>query len=108
MSTRGHKGIVACAPFARRDVKVTVKNGVGMIDQKVTLEGLKVVFGNGEGIEPGDTVWVDPSGARSWGTNVYDVLGERVVLCQPQSVLLVTKAVRPLPPAPSPGEPRTP
>lgn len=91
MSTIGFNGNVACKPFAKRGAQVQVTKGVGYIDTKLALEGLTVVFGDGKDIQPGDTVWVAPEGMASWGKKEFEVLGEKVVLCEPRYILLVTK-----------------
>ena len=91
MSTFGYKGNVATKPFEKKAVEVRIKNGVGLIDQKTSLEGLEVVFGDGQAIEPADTVWVRPDGVKSWGKDEFEILGQKVVICEPRFIILVTK-----------------
>jgi hypothetical protein len=88
--TVGYNGVVGLVPFRSTAVKVEIKNGVGKIENKVNLEGLEVIFGDGKSIRPGDTVWVDQSGSAGWGKKVYEMDGKKFVVCRPEHVVLVT------------------
>lgn len=98
MTTFGYNGYVACVPFEKRAVAVTIRDGVATIDQKVSLTPLRVICGNGKDIGAGDTVWVKPDRAKTWGKDEFEVHGQRIVLCPPGDVMLVTRAPPVLPP----------
>lgn len=119
-STRGFGGKVATQPFPKSGVEVKATNGFATIQNRSTLTGLAVIYGNEDGsIQPGDTVWVRSDGAKSWG--LPQTIGEEgspVAIVPPEYIMLVTRNRKdlepyvrspvPLTPAPFPGQPVTP
>ncbi len=87
------KNLVACSPFPAQHMEKVIKGGFAMIDKKVQLQELKVVFNSADpDLEPGDSVWVrGDTVIQNWAKEVFTVDGKEFILV-PASMLLLVKA----------------
>ena len=101
--TRGFNGEVATRPFPKTGVDVKTTSAFATIQNRSTLTQLEVVFGDGIGISPGDTVWVRADGAMSWG-KTQTVGDQDLAIVPPEYIMLVTRTsqVVEVPPRPAP------
>lgn len=91
-NTYAYRGYIATEPFVARGTGVKVEKGFASLEHRVKLTPLVVVFGSAvEGIEPGDTVWVNPDGEKSFGKQPVEVGEKKIIVFPVQHILLVTK-----------------
>jgi hypothetical protein len=88
--------LVACTPFKQRHVEKVVKGGFAMVDKKVQLEELQVVYPAmlpGEvQVLPGDSVWVRADQViQPWAKDVFDIETEKPFILVPSNYVLVLK-----------------
>jgi len=85
------KNVVACSPFPAQHVEKVVKGGFAMIDKKVQLQELKVVFHSADpDLEPGDSVWIRGDAViQPWAKETFNVDGQDFILVPANYLLLV-------------------
>lgn len=82
---------IAAEPFKPVTTTSKVVNGIAMLETKLTLIGLKVVFG-GDLAPEGSTIYVMADSANAkWAKEKYTVEGKEFVLVPEEYVLLVAK-----------------
>jgi hypothetical protein len=90
-TTIGYNGKVLCVPFSRNGVEAVQNSGFATAKHKTVLVGLFVVFGNGKDVWPGDTVFVNGEGQKSWGQSAVEVDGKQVCVCPPDQIVAVKR-----------------
>jgi hypothetical protein len=90
-TTIGYNGKVLCTPFERRGVEAIESKGFATAKHKTVFVGLTVIFGNGKDIYPGDTVFVNGEGQKTWGQSAVEVDGKQVCVCPPEQIVAVKR-----------------
>ncbi len=83
---------VATEVFGDTSTKLKVSHGVAVMETKLELKPLKVVFDNYEsGVFAGDTVYVqaDAANRHAWAKVVYSAKGKSFILVPEEQILLV-------------------
>jgi len=88
-TTIGYNGKVICTPFERMGVQAVENKGFATARHKTVLVGLKVIFGNGKDVYPGDTIFVNGDGQKTWGEKAVEIDGEQVCICPPEQIVAV-------------------
>lgn len=98
------KNIVACSPFPAQHMEKVIKGGFAMVDKKVQLQELAVVFQSADpDVEPGDKVWVRGDAVtQPWAKEVFTVDGREFILVPAQYLLLVKASTQDVLPRPLP------
>lgn len=88
-SPRTMNKVVACTAFPKQHIEKTIKGGIAMIDKKVNLQELTVVFASDSGFTPGQKVFVRGDAvSQQWSKEVFTVDGKEFILV-PESVVMV-------------------
>ncbi len=85
------RNVIACSPFPAQHMEKVIKGGFAMIDKKVQLQELTVVFRSSEpSMNAGDKVWVrGDTVIQPWAKEVFTVEGKDFILVPANMVLLV-------------------
>jgi len=88
-----NKNLVACTPFPKQSVEKVIKGGIAMIDKKVTLQELSVVFSNlEEGLDFGHKVFIrGDQVVQPWAKEVFTINGKDFILVPVSAIQLVVK-----------------
>lgn len=99
MSYHTLSGSVATEPFKKNSMTSTVVKGVAVLDQKVTLTGLMVLFpGKVKDLEvkAGDMVYVTGEQCvQPWAKKVIDINGTPFILVPVDNIVLVNTTTNP-------------
>ncbi len=81
-----------------------VTHGIAIIDSRVTLMGMEVVFDSAVA-RAGDTIYVHSNVVNShkWTKEIYDVDGQQFVLVPDDMIVLVNRPKRKYSPTPEPS-----
>jgi small nuclear ribonucleoprotein (snRNP)-like protein len=83
--------LVACSPFPKLHVEKVVKRNFALIEQKVSLQELEVVF-QGENFAPGDRVFVrGDQVVQAWAKQTFTFDGKEFILVPESAVQMVVK-----------------
>jgi len=88
-TTVGYNGKILCGPFERKGVEALESNGFATAKHKTVCVRLTVVFGNGKDIWPGDVIFVNGEGQKSWGQATVEIDGKQVCVCPPEQIIAV-------------------
>lgn len=80
---------VACTPFPKQSIEKVMKGGILMVDKKVNLQELTLVFPTKEGLKAGRKVWVRGDAAvQPWVKEVFTINGSEFILV-PENFIVV-------------------
>ncbi len=81
---------LAVEPFTTTATTSRVVNGIAVIDSKITITGLKVVFGS-ERFPTGSTVYLrtDVINKHVWSKEIYTLEDKRFILVPEDAVILL-------------------
>jgi hypothetical protein len=97
--TKTYNKFIATKPIEKQSAKVAkVVAGMSIIDDKLSLLPLEVVFNSGE-FKAGDVIYVDgnSTGNQQWSKNVFELDGKSFILV-PDTFVLVANLSVPEPP----------
>jgi hypothetical protein len=83
---------VACKPAKEEAQQVRRIAGMALIDEKLALTPLEVVFDSSGAFDAGDTVYVHGNNARNqpWWKAVFSLDGKEFILVPEEAILLVS------------------
>lgn len=90
--------LIACSVFPKQHVDTVIKGGIAMVDKKVQLQVLEVVYPGTLGDTPilaGDSVWVRGDATiNSWAKEVFEIEPGKPFVLVPANHILIhrTKA----------------
>ena len=90
MYYKTYNKMIACKPPKQQTQATKKIGGLAIIDEKLNIQALEVVFDSGEEFEAGDVVYVDNGAAMNhkWYTAVFSVDETEFVLVPMDMVLL--------------------
>lgn len=89
--TNPMSGLIAVEPFKSNSLERHLDRGVTIIDQRQTLTGLQVIFGN-EKFHAGDVVFFEGNQCvQPWARRIYELGAEKFILAPVGNIIIVER-----------------
>jgi hypothetical protein len=89
MSVMTKNGLIACSPFPAQHIEKVIKGGIALIESKVSLQELTVLF-SGNNIAPGDKVYLRGDAVTNKWAKEQFTLGGQTFILVPESAVQIT------------------